>query len=108
MSDSLGRTSADSNPLLDRSGDFASSDKADTVFCCEEPTCVLPGAVFEILLHIGGGLAAQLILTVVQRFIAGCPRTCEDEWWTLLMTACGSPWRRWHSSKEPGPGICVA
>ena len=26
------------------------------------------------LLHVGGGLAAQLILTVAQKFANGCPR----------------------------------
>ena len=40
----------------------------------EEPTRVLQGAVSEILMHIGGGLAAQLILTVVQKLTSGFPR----------------------------------
>ena len=55
-------------------GDFASSGNTDTVPCGEEPTRVVPGAVFEIVLHIGEELAAQLILTVVQEFTNCCPR----------------------------------
>ena len=52
--------------LVKQVGYFASSEKADAG--------VLPGAVFEILLHIGRGLAAQLTLTVVQKFTYGCSR----------------------------------
>ena len=47
--------------LVKQVGDFASSGKADFYSRGEVPTRVLQGAVFEILLHIGGGLAAQLI-----------------------------------------------
>ena len=53
---------------------FASSARDDTVLCGEEPTRVFPGAAFEILLHVGGRLAAHLILTVGQKFTNGCPR----------------------------------
>ena len=38
---------------------------------------MIPAAVFEVLLHIGGGMAAQLILTVVQKFTNGCPRRAK-------------------------------
>ena len=58
--------------LVKQVGDFASSGKADTVPCGEEPARVLPGAVLGILLRIGG--AAQLILTAVQKFTNGFPR----------------------------------
>ena len=75
--DSLGRTSGDSNPLSNRSEILRHLEKADTVSCGEEPTRVFPGAFFEILLHIGGGLAAQVILTVVQKSTNSCPRRAK-------------------------------
>ena len=47
--------------FVEQGGDFASSGTADFYSRAEELTRVLQGAVFEILLYIGGGLAAQLI-----------------------------------------------
>ena len=58
--------------LVKQVGDFASSGKTDTVPYGEESTRLFPRAVFEILLHIGGRLAAQLTFTVVQKFTDGC------------------------------------
>ena len=60
---------------------FASSGRADTVPCGTEPRRVFPGAAFEILLPIGGRLAAQLILTVGQIFYQWLSQTCKDECW---------------------------
>ena len=88
--------------LVKQVGDFASSGKADAVPCGEEPTRVFPGAVFEILLHIGGGLAAQLILTVVQNFFLMAVPAVQGR------VVARSPWRRWHSSVIQKPGTHLA
>ena len=68
---------------------------------------MLRGAVFEILLHIGGGLAAQLILTVVQNFINGCPRrertsggTADDRVLVCVETATLIEVRKTRHSKN--------
>ena len=47
--------------FVEQVGDFAFSGTADFYSRGEGLTRVLQGAVFEILLNIGGGLAAQLI-----------------------------------------------
>ena len=60
--------------LVKQVGDFASSGKVDEVPRGEERARLFQGAVAEILLDISGGLATQLILTVVQKFTNGCPR----------------------------------
>ena len=46
--------------LAKQVGEFASSGKVAP--CGEERTRVFPGVAFEILLPLGGGLAAQLIV----------------------------------------------
>ena len=73
--------------LVKQVGDFASSGKVDTVTCGEEPTRVFPGAVFEILRQIGGGLATQLILAVVQKLRTAIP-DAQGRMVARLMTAC--------------------
>ena len=59
----------DSNPL---------SNRSDTLPHLEKPIFTLMvknrHVCFEILLHVGEGLAAQRILTVVQKLANGCPR----------------------------------
>ena len=47
--------------LVKQVGDVASSGKVGTVPCGEEHPSVFPGAVFDILPHVGEGLAAQLV-----------------------------------------------
>ena len=69
--------------LVKQVGDFASSGKVGFHSCGEEPTRVFPGAVSEILLHIGGRLAAQLILTVVRKLTNGCPRRARTSGGTV-------------------------
>ena len=44
---------------------------------------MFPGAVFEILLHIGWRLAPQMIITVVQKFTNGCPRRARTSGGTV-------------------------
>ena len=51
--------------LVKQVGDFASPGKVEAIPCGEERPHVFPGAVSEILLHVGGGLAAQLTVTVL-------------------------------------------
>ena len=63
--------------LVKQVGEFVSYGKAEIVPCGEELPRVFPGVVFETLLHVGGregGLEPQLIVTVVQRFVASCSR----------------------------------
>ena len=55
--------------LVKQVGEFATSGKVETVLCGEERPPVFPGVVCEMVLHIGGRLAAQLIVTIVQCFI---------------------------------------
>ena len=81
-SDLLYRTSGDSNFVM-QVGDSSSSGHAAFYFLGEEPTRVLQRAIFEILLHIGGGLAAQLILTVVQKFTNVCSRRARTSGGTV-------------------------
>ena len=68
--------------LVEQVGDFASSGKADTVPCGEETTCVFPGAVIDIFLHIGERLAAQLVPdaqgSVVARLVTACGVAVEE------------------------------
>ena len=73
-SDSLDRNSGDSNVMSNRSETLLHLEMPIFYSRGEEPTRVFQGAISEILLHIGGGLAAKLILTVVQKFTTGCSR----------------------------------
>ena len=75
--------------LVKQVGYFASSGRDDPVLCGKEPRRVFPGAAFEILLHIGGRLAAQLILTVGQNFLPMAVLDVQGRVVARLMTACG-------------------
>ena len=67
--------------LVERVGVFASSGKADALHCGEELTRVFPGAVFEILLHIGGRIGSAADLDSCSEFFRWLSQTREDEWW---------------------------